>query len=155
MSTMGAMRPDVRKRTGTILAAVISVALGGCSSVGPGSVVRDRADYIGAIAKSWKEQMLANIVRLRYGDAPVFVDVSSVISSYSLQTQVLASGGKILDAPGSIVNLGANATYLDKPTITYTPLTGDQFTRVFCGRSRRPPSFRCFRLGTRPISCSR
>jgi len=33
-----------------------------------------------ALADSWKEQTLLNIARMRYGDAPSFMDVSSVIS---------------------------------------------------------------------------
>jgi hypothetical protein len=78
---------------------------------------------------SWKEQMLLNIVRIRYADAPVFIDVSSIISSYGIQTQAQASGGISVDEPGSVVGLGATASYLDKPTITYTPLTGERFTR--------------------------
>ena len=123
------MRRIAHAPLAAIFAVGLSIALGGCSSLGPNTVVRDRADYIGAIADSWKEQMLANIVRIRYGDAPVFVDVSSVISSYALQTEVLASGVKSLDVPGNLISLGANATYVDKPTITYTPLTGDQFTK--------------------------
>ena len=123
------MQRYIRTGASAILGSFLSACIAGCSSIGPATVVRDRADYIGAIADSWKEQMLANVVRLRYADAPVFVDVSSVISSYALQTQVLASGIRSLDAPGNLVNLGANATYVDKPTITYTPLTGDQFTK--------------------------
>jgi hypothetical protein len=119
-------RPDGRQRDARGHGVVSD---SGCSSVGPGSIGRDRIDYLGAMADSWKQQMLLNVVRLRYADAPVFVDVSSVISSYGLQSQVLASGGLSLDQPGNIVNLAANETYLDKPTISYTPLTGDRFTK--------------------------
>ena len=39
-----------------------------------------------------KEQALLNIVRLRYGETPSFVDVSSVISAYTFQGQVSAAG---------------------------------------------------------------
>ena len=104
----------------------------GCASIGPNSVPRDRIDYIGAVADSWKYQTLLNIVRLRYADAPVFLDVSSVISSYTLQTQAFITGELTTDAPGvmsSFFNPGVSASYTDKPTISYTPLTGDKFAR--------------------------
>jgi hypothetical protein len=67
------------------LIVVLGAALvAGCASIGPGSVSRDRVDDAGAIADSWREQTLLNIVKLRYFDAPAFLEVSSVISSYSL-----------------------------------------------------------------------
>src|SRR5262249_52890930 len=100
-----------------------------CSSIGPGSVRRDRIDYIGAVADSWKQQTLLNIVRLRYGDAPVFLDVSSLISSYTLQNSLMINGETITDTMGSFVNPGAATSYTDKPTISYTPLAGDKFDK--------------------------
>ena len=117
-----------RVGTSTLLACALLV-LQACTSIGPATVPRDRIDYLGAMGDSWKEQTLLNIVRLRYGDAPVFLDVSSVISSYALQGQAFANGAWSVDRLGSIVNLGANATYIDKPTISYTPLTGARFTK--------------------------
>ena len=71
-----------RLRALVVLAAAFMAA--GCQTIGPGSVQRDRLDYAGAIAGSWREQTLLNIVKLRYFDAPVFLEVSSVISSYTL-----------------------------------------------------------------------
>ncbi|HXA24186.1 MAG TPA: hypothetical protein VNW90_18020 [Acetobacteraceae bacterium] len=69
-----------------LLLMVLTVA--GFASIRPGTVPRDRLDYISAVGESWKEQTLHNIVRLRYGDAPSFVEVSSVISAYTFQGQV-------------------------------------------------------------------
>ena len=108
-------------------------AVAGCSSIGPGTVPRDRLDYISAIGKFWKEQTLLNVVRLRYGDAPTFVDVSSVISGYTFQGQVSAgaqfSSDLTATIPSRLATVGGNATYIDRPTITYTPLSGDKFAR--------------------------
>jgi hypothetical protein len=109
------------------------LALAGCGSIGPGTVPRDRVDYLSSVGESWKEQTLLNIVRMRYGDAPTFLDVSSVISAYAFQGQLSAGGQVSSDLtntiPKNTVTFGANATYLDRPTITYTPLTGDRFAK--------------------------
>ncbi len=71
------------KRIGAILlGASLGACLSGCSGIGPGTVLRDRFDYTAAISDSWKDEMLLNLVKIRYGDAPVFLDVASVISQY-------------------------------------------------------------------------
>jgi hypothetical protein len=80
--------------------------------------------------------MLLNIVRLRYGDTPTFMDVSSVISAYTLQGAVQAGGTVNVGVPGSSTTLpGGTGTvsavggYNDRPTISYTPLSGQKFAR--------------------------
>jgi len=109
------------------LAALFS----GCAHLGPRTIPVDRFDYSSSIADSWKQQTLLNIVKLRYMDLPVFVDVSSIVSGYSLQTGVNVNGtlssGRA--AQGNFVGAGAQAIYTDRPTITYTPLTGEKFLR--------------------------
>ena len=66
------------------LILAISLALSaGCSQIGPKTVPRDRFDYNEAISRSWKEQTLLNIVKLRYADMPLFVEVASVVSGYT------------------------------------------------------------------------
>jgi hypothetical protein len=67
-------------RIATPLALVLAApAISGCG-VGPRTVAPDRFDYTEALSASWKQQMLVNMVKLRYGDTPVFLDVASVIN---------------------------------------------------------------------------
>ncbi|MEA3292036.1 MAG: hypothetical protein U9Q71_07030 [Pseudomonadota bacterium] len=112
------------------IVALAAMLLSACSSIGPGSIQRDRFDYSSAISDSWKQQMLLNIVKLRYGDPPVFMDVASIINQYEFSGQVQA--GAVFNGGlfgKDTTNLGGNARYADRPTITYQPLTGQQFAR--------------------------
>ena len=101
----------------------------GCTGFGPGTVARDRFDYTAAISDSWKHQMLFNMIKIRYGDAPVFLDVSSVISQYQIAGQINLGAAFNNNPWGSLQTLGGSGTYLDRPTITYSPIMGDKFAR--------------------------
>jgi hypothetical protein len=96
--------------------------------IGPNSVPRDRSLYSGSIADSWKDQMLLNIVKIRYVDSPVFVDVSSIVASYTL-AQNYSAGGLIVPDGASNVPLSASVALSHSPTITYTPLTGNAYIK--------------------------
>jgi hypothetical protein len=115
---------------------LIVIAITGCASIGPGSMSRDRFDYSGTVAESWKTQMLLNLVKLRYGDTPVFLDVGQIVANYSFQRTLSANGtGNIFNSgtvPGVIsgtFGLGAQGVLTDTPTITYAPLAGERFAR--------------------------
>jgi hypothetical protein len=119
-----------RPRAGRLFLWVGALTLfTGCAHLGPRTIQVDRFDYSTAIADSWKQQTLLNIVKMRYTDLPVFVDVSSIVSGYSLQTGVSIGGtnSSAKAIQGNFASAGAQAVYTDRPTITYIPLTGEKF----------------------------
>jgi hypothetical protein len=111
--------------------AFAACALAGCASVGPATVARDRFDYVQAISDSWKRQMLLNMVKVRYADAPVFLDVTSVISSYEFHGQAGVFGQEAPEgrAGDSFAGASVNGSYTDRPTISYSPLSSDKFAK--------------------------
>src|SRR6478609_1262377 len=117
--------------TGLCRASAFLLLLTGCAHLGPKTVAVDRFDYSTAIADSWKQQTLLNIIKLRYMDMPVFMDVASVVSGYSMQTGVSVNGTLSSETAvqGNFGSIGGQAIYTDRPTITYVPLTGEKFLR--------------------------
>lgn len=114
-----------------LLALVVATTLGGCRSVGPKTIPKDQFDYSTAIGDSWKRQMLLNIVKMRYGEPPIFLEVASVINQYSLEGSVNVGGNFNGGLTGKdVYGVGGNAKYADRPTITYNPLSGDKFTKI-------------------------
>ncbi len=115
---------------------LILIGQAGCRHFGPRSITADRIPYNEAIASSWKEQTLLNIVKIRYMDTPFFIDVPQITGGYTLQGTgtanasisppffPLASFGQQLG--GALTLQGA---YQDRPTISYAPQTGSQFIR--------------------------
>ncbi len=64
-------------------------------------------------------------------DLPVFIEVSSIVSGYSMQTGISLNGTLSSEnaVQGNFASLGGQAVYTDRPTITYVPLTGEKFLR--------------------------
>jgi hypothetical protein len=116
-------------------AAIISLLLlTGCTAQGPKNVTEDRFNYTEAISESSTRQMLTNLVRLRYLRFPTFLSVTSVITNYTYKGNVGVQAqagldGTTVEGAGSLIGGSANLGYSERPTITYTPLSGEAFTR--------------------------
>jgi hypothetical protein len=86
-------------------------------------------EYNQQIAKSQAEQLLLNLVRLRYGDTPFFVEVTSINSTYILDAKASATGafthGK---APSGAAE--ADIGWTDSPSVIFTPFGGDKFAKA-------------------------
>lgn len=108
---------------------LLMTMIASCATIGPETIARDRFDYTEAVADSWKRQMLINIVKLRYGDAPIFLDVTSIINQYSMENEVEASFGWSSPPYNDSQRLGGLSRYYDRPTISYNLLTGEKFAR--------------------------
>jgi hypothetical protein len=115
----------------TGLLAVLAIN-SGCRAIGPQTIARDRFNYSDSISESWKRQTLLNIVKLRYLDPPIFVDVGQIVAGYSLETGVNAGASlpETTGLGGNTATFGGTARFTDRPTITYTPLTGDKFLKA-------------------------
>jgi len=117
-----------------VIAGRVALALSiflpiGCSSyLGPASVRQAHRPYNDSVVETLNEQLLLNLVRLRYRDNPYFIEVSSITSQQSFEGAVGVSA--VLPFFGDRVrNFGGStgALYSDNPTITYQPLQGEAF----------------------------
>lgn len=110
------------------LLVAVACALGaaGCNTVGPPSVRRAPFEYNQALVGAANEQLLLNLVRLKYRDTPYFLQPTSLSTQYHLEGSIGASFDVTTDGDAS----GSSATGFtlsETPTVTWTPLQGDQF----------------------------
>jgi len=105
------------------------LALSGCVSVAPTRLTTDRMDYGQVVAESWKRQTLLNVVRLRYADAPVFLDVASIINSHTVGGNAGAQAALTSGSSPDVFGVDGTGASSNTPTVTYQPLLGDRFTR--------------------------
>ena len=112
-----------------LLIAALLFLISGCAARGAKRVPADRFDYNAAIAQSTREQMLLNIVRSRYLEVPVFLTVSSLLTQYEYGTS--AGVGTILEFGSGTTDRAigdANVGFTERPTITYLPVEGQEFS---------------------------
>ena len=107
------------------------LALGGpigCLNYGPISLKSERSKYNLAIQKTNDEQLLLNLVRLKYRDTPFFLEVGNVASQFKLRNKASITA-QLESMVKDIFNLGASTSYEESPTVSYTPLQGDSFVK--------------------------
>ena len=108
----------------------LAFGLSGCQSTfGPSALHNTHPAYNQAIVNTLNEQMLLNLVRLKYRDKAFFLKVGSVTASMSFGGNLGIDGTAKFGATGSLVEPSMGISYADKPTISYTPLQGEDFLK--------------------------
>lgn len=113
-----------------LLPVLTAALLTACATTGPRSLRSGRGSYNAAIQRTNSEQLLLNLVRLRYRDAPLFLEITSISSSLSVEVGA-SLGGAISPGQGGSVAPGGAVSYIERPTITYAPLQGTRFGTQF------------------------
>jgi hypothetical protein len=112
--------------------------LGGCA--GPEAMRVARTQYNEAIHDTAKEQLLLNLVRLKYRESVFFLEVNSVATSYKFD----ASGTLQATSPWRVTPRASGTQggshvasitglYDENPTFSYAPVQGEEFTRRLIG----------------------
>src|SRR2546422_516045 len=93
----------MRTRTWLCLAGLLTIAAAGCS-IGPKALEINRLRYNEAVKVTSEEQLLLNIVRLRYTDNPSSLAVTAIAAQHELASSLKAiplltsSGDRIAQA---------------------------------------------------------
>ncbi len=105
-----------------------ALCVSGC--LGPKAIQYTRLRYNDVIRDTNDQQLLLNIVRLRYADSPVFIDLPSITSQFEI-----SGGGNYLGGYGNQDNgpasLGSGQLSLrDTPTLSYHPREGREIAKA-------------------------
>lgn len=122
----------------------IAAAMAGCASIGPESISAGRAAYNTAIQHTNDQELLLNLVRIRYRDTLYFTSVERIAATQELIRSVGASAGvnetsnsfagtavgtSVAGALARSLSLAPSISLNEKPTIFYAPLEGEKFVR--------------------------
>jgi hypothetical protein len=108
----------------------------GCQ-VGPALYETSFTQYNDAVRKTLDEQMLANLVRMRYLESPIFLQVSSLNTSFTVGGSVGVTGTAV---SGGNDSLGGNlgGSYSETPTISFSmPESREYYGRLLAPLSAK------------------
>lgn len=121
----------------TLLVASVFM-LSGCIYFGSHNLPPDRIRYNKSVVSSDLQQAILNLVRLRYGDMPNFLSLNNIVSQYTVNASIAADGSRTYGPRASVTSLPQITNFLsltpsaaitEAPTITYTPLQGEEFVQ--------------------------
>jgi hypothetical protein len=106
---------------------IICALLASCASVGPKLVTGSRTDYNVVLRQADDQQMLLNLVRLRYRDQAMFLEVSALNTQFSVSNEVNANTA--FGQVDNVVGVSGKVVLQETPTVSYTPLKGADFVQ--------------------------
>lgn len=108
--------------------------LAGCASIGPRVLKSDRYNYNLALANSARQELLLNIVRLRYDEGPMVIKVDNISASAKFDRSMSTTGSVIFpqtSLKNNVLTTSGFIDYTDNPIITYIPLDDKDYTTQF------------------------
>src|SRR5215471_7325973 len=128
------MAKRTRRATGLLGSALVSLLVTACSTFGPNALQDTRLRYNEVVKTTTEEQLLLNIVRLRYTDTPSSLAVSAIAAQFEVNRNFqimpffVASGAEVARAYTAVLpQIGLAGA--DRPTFSLTPLDDQEFTR--------------------------
>ena len=119
--------PPSRAARLLLLSLLLSPALAGCLA-GPEQVRASQTAYNEAVRRGADEQLLLNLVRLRYRDAPLFLQAGSVVAQFGVESTVGVDRTES-DLKNDASGLDLAVKFTEKPTVAFTPLQDDEFVQ--------------------------
>ncbi|HVY04821.1 MAG TPA: hypothetical protein VHB46_02490 [Burkholderiales bacterium] len=120
-------------RTARSLTFLALLLLGACAT-GPRDIQETRLQYNEVVKSTTEQQLLLNIVRLRYTDTPSSLSVANIAAQFELVKQLAitpffaASGGEPNRSYAAVLPQ-AGVSYANRPTFSYVPIDDAEFTR--------------------------
>ncbi len=109
-----------------MLGLVVLTALG-CT--GPMAIRKTHQHYNEALQRTAKEQLLLNLVRLRYLDIPTIIAAESLTTQFSFDRGANVNGAVIEGFPANVLDLGFGTSAGETPTVAYRPLRGSEYIK--------------------------
>ena len=94
-------------------------AVPGC--LGPTAIRGTRLHYNQAYERTADQEVLLNIVRMRYADSPVFIDLPAITSQFEASSNGVGGASNVTRELGY---LSGNFLLRDAPTLSYVPRAG-------------------------------
>ena len=118
------MRPSWIIRSVFLLCTIL---LCGCAGVGAQVAATERYQYNLAMQRAEDQQLLLNLVRLRYRDRPYFLETSSLATQFSIGRDIGLVGAIGSPSVQEDLLLIGGVGLEANPTLTYVPLQGEDF----------------------------
>jgi hypothetical protein len=106
----------------------LSVLTAGCSYYGPDAVRMTRPEYNTVIQQTNEQELLLNLVRLKYRETPYFLNVEKVASSLEF-SRGLSANAMWPEGAAKSLGLAGSVGFAERPTLFYAPLEGEKFVR--------------------------
>lgn len=112
---------------------LLGVVFTSACAFGPGRLRATSIEYNKAVRQTRDQELLLNLVRLKYREMPAFLELVSLSSQFNFTTSASVLGTiheNVTDTNiPSILDLGGGISYADRPTITFSPLRGEDFVQ--------------------------
>ena len=109
---------------------VASIAVTSGCQIANQSLRADFVDFNAILQGNQTQQMLLNLVRMRYRETPLFLQAGSLTASYESSFSA-DSSASIPDADFASLDIGGSYKFSSKPTISYTPVEGKEYVQQF------------------------